>query len=270
MILGNLIAITQTSMKRMLAYSSIGQIGYVIIGIIVGDSNGGYASMITYMLFYISMNLGTFACIVSFGLRTGTDNIRDYAGLYTKDPYLALSLALCLLSLGGLPPLAGMDVNNIKTWLKKHSDNISALDRNMHHDSEFISMLMNNLSVKIESSHAQHSEAIGALGQENEQLLSDVKSMKTERDMIRREMKEINKTLEKLETDNMEAERMLEEAEDVISKLDAEMETSKKSSADTIAGLSSKHAKQAAVIGNTLVWPPIHTHLAPLHFVMVI
>nr|YP_009171644.1 NADH-plastoquinone oxidoreductase subunit 2 [Elaeagnus macrophylla]YP_009171659.1 NADH-plastoquinone oxidoreductase subunit 2 [Elaeagnus macrophylla]YP_009412566.1 NADH-plastoquinone oxidoreductase subunit 2 [Hippophae rhamnoides]YP_009412582.1 NADH-plastoquinone oxidoreductase subunit 2 [Hippophae rhamnoides]YP_009687246.1 NADH-plastoquinone oxidoreductase subunit 2 [Hippophae gyantsensis]YP_009687262.1 NADH-plastoquinone oxidoreductase subunit 2 [Hippophae gyantsensis]YP_009687331.1 NADH len=107
MILGNLIAITQTSMKRMLAYSSIGQIGYVIIGIIVGDSNGGYASMITYMLFYISMNLGTFACIVSFGLRTGTDNIRDYAGLYTKDPFLALSLALCLLSLGGLPPLAG-------------------------------------------------------------------------------------------------------------------------------------------------------------------
>ncbi|KAK7296844.1 hypothetical protein VNO77_49581 [Canavalia gladiata] len=106
MILGNLIAITQTSMKRMLAYSSIGQIGYVIIGIIVGDSNGGYASMITYTLFYISMNLGTFACIVSFGLRTGTDNIRDYAGLYTKDPFLALSLALCLLSLGGLPPLA--------------------------------------------------------------------------------------------------------------------------------------------------------------------
>nr|YP_001595552.1 NADH dehydrogenase subunit 2 [Lemna minor]YP_001595569.1 NADH dehydrogenase subunit 2 [Lemna minor]P0CC82.1 RecName: Full=NAD(P)H-quinone oxidoreductase subunit 2 A, chloroplastic; AltName: Full=NAD(P)H dehydrogenase, subunit 2 A; AltName: Full=NADH-plastoquinone oxidoreductase subunit 2 A [Lemna minor]P0CC83.1 RecName: Full=NAD(P)H-quinone oxidoreductase subunit 2 B, chloroplastic; AltName: Full=NAD(P)H dehydrogenase, subunit 2 B; AltName: Full=NADH-plastoquinone oxidoreductase subunit 2 B [ len=107
MILGNLIAITQTSMKRMLAYSSIGQIGYVIIGIIVGDSNDGYASMITYMLFYIAMNLGTFARIVLFGLRTGTDNIRDYAGLYTKDPFLALSLALCLLSLGGLPPLAG-------------------------------------------------------------------------------------------------------------------------------------------------------------------
>uniref|UniRef100_A0A251SWA3 Putative NAD(P)H-quinone oxidoreductase subunit 2 A protein n=1 Tax=Helianthus annuus TaxID=4232 RepID=A0A251SWA3_HELAN len=105
--IGNLIAITQTSMKRMLAYSSIGQIGYVIIGIIVGDSNDGYASMITYMLFYISMNLGTFACIVLFGLRTGTENIRDYAGLYTKDPFLALSLALCLLSLGGLPPLAG-------------------------------------------------------------------------------------------------------------------------------------------------------------------
>ncbi|KAL1120435.1 hypothetical protein V6Z11_D01G165200 [Gossypium hirsutum] len=95
MILGNLIAITQTSMKHMLAYSSIGQIRYVIIGIIVGDSNSGYASMITYMLFYISMNLGTFACIVLFGLRTETDNIQDYAGLYTKYPSLALSLALC-------------------------------------------------------------------------------------------------------------------------------------------------------------------------------
>nr|WOC91131.1 NADH-plastoquinone oxidoreductase subunit 2 [Utricularia cucullata]WOC91139.1 NADH-plastoquinone oxidoreductase subunit 2 [Utricularia cucullata] len=107
MILGNIIAITQTSMKRMLAYSSIGQIVYVIIGIIVGDSNDGYASMITYMLFYIAMNLGTFACIVLFSLRSRTDNIRDYAGLYTKDPFLALSLALCLLSLGFHKPLAG-------------------------------------------------------------------------------------------------------------------------------------------------------------------
>ncbi|KAG6793032.1 hypothetical protein POTOM_002206 [Populus tomentosa] len=79
MIVGNLIAITQTSMKHILANSSIGQIGYVIIGIIVGDSNGGYASIITYMLFYISMNLGTFACIVLFGLCTRIDNIRDYA-----------------------------------------------------------------------------------------------------------------------------------------------------------------------------------------------
>ncbi|KAI5652268.1 hypothetical protein M9H77_29455 [Catharanthus roseus] len=102
MILGNLIAITQTCMKHILAYLSICQIGYVIIGIIVGDSNDEYASMITYTLFYISMNLGTFSCIVLFGLRTGMDNIRDYAGLYTKDPFLALSLALCLLSLEGL------------------------------------------------------------------------------------------------------------------------------------------------------------------------
>jgi NAD(P)H-quinone oxidoreductase subunit 2 len=59
------------------------------------------------MMFYISMNLGTFACIVLFGLHTGTDNIWNYAGLYTNAPFLALSLALCLLSLGGLPPLVG-------------------------------------------------------------------------------------------------------------------------------------------------------------------
>nr|YP_011017415.1 NADH-plastoquinone oxidoreductase subunit 2 [Niphotrichum japonicum]WQF69103.1 NADH-plastoquinone oxidoreductase subunit 2 [Niphotrichum japonicum] len=106
MILGNLVAITQTSMKRMLAYSSISQIGYLIIGIITGDFNG-YASMIIYLLFYIFMNLGTFACIILFGLRTGTDNIRDYSGLILKDPLLTFSLVLCLLSLGGIPPLSG-------------------------------------------------------------------------------------------------------------------------------------------------------------------
>nr|QCD15669.1 NADH-plastoquinone oxidoreductase subunit 2 [Osmunda japonica] len=108
MILGNLIAVTQTSMKRMLAYSSISQIGYIIIGILAADSSNGYASMITYLLIHIFMNLGTFACIILFGSRTGTDNIRDYAGLYMKDPVLTLSLVLCLLSLGGIPPLAGL------------------------------------------------------------------------------------------------------------------------------------------------------------------
>nr|YP_010188880.1 NdhB [Callicladium imponens]QZJ47683.1 NdhB [Callicladium imponens] len=106
MILGNSVAITQTSMKRMLAYSSISQIGYLMIGIIIGDLNG-YTSMIVYLLFYIFMNLGTFACIILFGLRTGTDNIRDYSGLILKDPLLTFSLALCLLSLGGIPPLSG-------------------------------------------------------------------------------------------------------------------------------------------------------------------
>lgn len=106
MILGNLVAITQTSMKRMLAYSSISQIGYLMIGIIIGDFNG-YTSMIVYLLFYIFMNLGTFACIILFGSRTGTDNIRDYSGLILKDPLLTFSPALCLLSLGGIPPLSG-------------------------------------------------------------------------------------------------------------------------------------------------------------------
>uniref|UniRef100_UPI0030FF2B9F NADH-plastoquinone oxidoreductase subunit 2 n=1 Tax=Equisetum pratense TaxID=231681 RepID=UPI0030FF2B9F len=107
MILGNLIATTQKSMKRMLAYSSISQIGYIIIGIVAGEINDGHSSMIIYMFFYIFMNLGTFACTILVSLRTGTDNIRDYTGLYRKDPLLAFSLILCLLSLGGLPPLSG-------------------------------------------------------------------------------------------------------------------------------------------------------------------
>ncbi|KAJ8421987.1 hypothetical protein Cgig2_003620 [Carnegiea gigantea] len=63
--------------------------------------------ILTYMLLDISTNHITFACIVLFGLRTGTDNIRDYTGLYTKDPFLALSSAPCLLSCWGLPPLVG-------------------------------------------------------------------------------------------------------------------------------------------------------------------
>uniref|UniRef100_A0A1Y3BWM8 Putative NADH:quinone oxidoreductase/Mrp antiporter, membrane subunit n=1 Tax=Helianthus annuus TaxID=4232 RepID=A0A1Y3BWM8_HELAN len=96
------------SSKRMA--SSSGNPSYsfsMILGNLIAITQNKHETMITYMLFYISMNLGTFACIVLFGLRTGTENIRDYAGLYTKDPFLALSLALCLLSLGGLPPLAG-------------------------------------------------------------------------------------------------------------------------------------------------------------------
>ncbi|CAN6440726.1 unnamed protein product [Victoria cruziana] len=77
--------------------------------------------MITYMLFYISMNLKTFACIVLFGLRTGTDNIWDYARLYTKDSFLALSLALCLLSLGGISPLAGFFGKLYLFWCGWHA-----------------------------------------------------------------------------------------------------------------------------------------------------
>nr|YP_009427629.1 NADH-plastoquinone oxidoreductase subunit 2 [Woodsia polystichoides]ASU96396.1 NADH-plastoquinone oxidoreductase subunit 2 [Woodsia polystichoides] len=107
LILGNLIAVTQISMKRMLAYPSISQIGYIMIGVLAADPENGYASMITYTFIYILMNLGTFARITSFGLRTGTDNIKDYAGLYMKDPVLTFSPVLRSPSLGGIPPLSG-------------------------------------------------------------------------------------------------------------------------------------------------------------------
>ncbi len=106
LVLGNVVALTQTSMKRLLAYSSIAQAGFVMIGLIAG-TEAGYASMIFYLLVYLFMNLGGFICVILFTLRTGTDQISEYSGLYQKDPLLTLGLSICLLSLGGIPPLAG-------------------------------------------------------------------------------------------------------------------------------------------------------------------
>ncbi|MEM9808092.1 MAG: proton-conducting transporter membrane subunit, partial [Cyanobacteria bacterium P01_D01_bin.56] len=88
------------------AYSSIGQAGFMMIGLVIG-TDAGYASMIFYLMVYLFMNLGGFTCVILFSLRTGTDQISEYAGLYQKDPLLTLCLCLCLLSLGGIPPLAG-------------------------------------------------------------------------------------------------------------------------------------------------------------------
>lgn len=106
MVLGNVVALAQTSMKRLLAYSSIGQAGFVMIGLVIG-TDAGYASMIFYLMIYLFMNLGAFTCVILFSLRTGTDQISEYSGLYQKDPLLTLALSICLLSLGGIPPLAG-------------------------------------------------------------------------------------------------------------------------------------------------------------------
>jgi len=106
MVLGNVVALAQTSIKRMLAYSSIAQAGFVMIGLVAGTDNG-YSSMIFYLFIYLFMNLGAFSCIILFSLRTGTDQISEYAGLYQKDPLLTLCLSICLLSLGGIPPMAG-------------------------------------------------------------------------------------------------------------------------------------------------------------------
>jgi NADH:ubiquinone oxidoreductase subunit 2 (subunit N) len=114
MILGNSVAITQTSMKHMLAYSSISQIGYLMITIIAGDHNE-YASMMIYLLFYIFTNLRTFACIILFGLRTGIDNIRNYRGLFIKDFLLTLSFVLCLLS----SYLFHIQPNNQSKWFNQ-------------------------------------------------------------------------------------------------------------------------------------------------------
>ncbi|MCY7390461.1 MAG: NAD(P)H-quinone oxidoreductase subunit N [Leptolyngbyaceae cyanobacterium CAN_BIN12] len=106
MILGNVVALAQTSMKRLLAYSSIGQAGFVMIGLVVGTEDG-YASLVFYLMAYLFMNLGAFIGVILFSLRTGTDQISEYGGLYQKDPLLTLALSICLLSLGGIPPLVG-------------------------------------------------------------------------------------------------------------------------------------------------------------------
>ncbi|MEL6161835.1 MAG: NAD(P)H-quinone oxidoreductase subunit N [Cyanobacteria bacterium J06554_11] len=106
MVLGNVVALAQTSMKRLLAYSSIGQAGIIMIGFIIG-TDAGYSSVIFYLFIYLFMNLGAFTCVILFSLRTGTDQISEYSGLYQKDPLLTLCLSVCLLSLGGIPPLAG-------------------------------------------------------------------------------------------------------------------------------------------------------------------
>jgi NAD(P)H-quinone oxidoreductase subunit 2 len=104
--IGNLVALTQTSLKRMLGYSSVGQAGFLLIGIITGGEDG-YGSMFIYLLIYLFMNLGAFAGAIIFGLRTGSDQIKDLSGLGKKDPMLAIALSVALLSLGGIPPLAG-------------------------------------------------------------------------------------------------------------------------------------------------------------------
>jgi NAD(P)H-quinone oxidoreductase subunit 2 len=107
MVMGNLIALSQTSVKRMLAYSSIAHVGYILIGMVSGTQQG-LAAMMFYIIIYGFMNLGAFAGVLLFANETGTDNIDDFAGLMRKRPYLAMLMSICLLNLAGLPiPPAG-------------------------------------------------------------------------------------------------------------------------------------------------------------------
>lgn len=103
---GNLIAISQDNIKRMLGYSSIAQAGYILIGFAVGTPRGVEGALF-YILAYVLMNLGAFGCVVLISNSIKSDRIKDYAGLYKKDPAIAFMLAIFLLSLAGIPPLAG-------------------------------------------------------------------------------------------------------------------------------------------------------------------
>jgi NADH-quinone oxidoreductase subunit N len=107
MLLGAFAAISQTNIKRMMAYSSIGHIGYALIGLCVGDE-AGINGVLVYMGIYIFMNIGTFACILC--MRRGNrmvEDISDLAGLSKSQPLLAMALAIFMFSMAGIPPLAG-------------------------------------------------------------------------------------------------------------------------------------------------------------------
>jgi NADH-quinone oxidoreductase subunit N len=104
MTVGNLLAISQTNIKRLLAYSSIAHAGYALIGLVAVD---GTASVIFYLIAYVVTNLAAFAVIIIFSRNTGSDEISDYAGLSRRSPGLALVMLVAFLSLAGMPPFAG-------------------------------------------------------------------------------------------------------------------------------------------------------------------
>jgi NADH-quinone oxidoreductase subunit N len=106
MTVGNVAALTQTNMKRMLAYSSIAHAGYIMMGVVALSQNGARALMI-YLLAYLVMNLGAFLVVTLIHLHDGTFDLRDYPGLYRRSPFLTVAMAVFLLSLMGIPPLVG-------------------------------------------------------------------------------------------------------------------------------------------------------------------
>lgn len=103
---GNLMAIPQRNVKRFLAYSTISQAGYILVGF-VGASAAGLSSVIFYLLVYAVSNMAAFGVVAAFGRSTGSDALADYDGLARREPVLALVFLTALLSLAGIPPLAG-------------------------------------------------------------------------------------------------------------------------------------------------------------------
>jgi NADH-quinone oxidoreductase subunit N len=107
MIVGTVLGVAQTSLKRMLAYSSIAHAGYLLLGIIAG-TDLGKAAILYYLAAYAITNLGAFGVIALLGSRErDNDDLRDYAGLWYSHPGLATLMTISLLSLGGFPPTAG-------------------------------------------------------------------------------------------------------------------------------------------------------------------
>ena len=107
MIVGTVLGVAQTSLKRMLAYSSIAHGGYLLVGLVAGN-DVGKAAILYYLAAYALTNLGAFGVIALLGSRErANDDLRDYAGLWYTHPALATLMTIFLLSLGGFPPTAG-------------------------------------------------------------------------------------------------------------------------------------------------------------------
>ena len=107
MILGAFAAVAQTNIKRLMAYSSIGHVGYALVGVAAG-TQAGVSGVLIYLALYLFMNVGTFACILS--MRRGgrmVESIEDLAGLSRSHPQMAAALAAFMFSMAGVPPLAG-------------------------------------------------------------------------------------------------------------------------------------------------------------------
>ena len=106
MTLGNVAGLVQTNIKRLLAYSTIGQVGYLLIGFSV-NTPMGWSAMLVYLAAYLIMNLGAFACVVAVARDAQSESLEAFRGLAKRSPLLAACLAVFLLSLAGLPPFVG-------------------------------------------------------------------------------------------------------------------------------------------------------------------
>ncbi len=108
MLLGSFAAIGQKNIKRLMAYSSIGHMGYALVGLAAGNESG-VAGVLIYMAVYMGMTLGTFACILAMRRKEvgNVENVDDLAGLSSTNPFMALVLTALMFSLAGIPPLAG-------------------------------------------------------------------------------------------------------------------------------------------------------------------
>ncbi len=106
MTVGNVLALVQPNIKRMLAYSSIAHAGYVLVAFVAGGPDGVSAALF-YLLAYTVMNIGAFAVVLAVEAKEGSNQIGDYRGLADRHPYLAAAMTIFMLSLTGIPPTAG-------------------------------------------------------------------------------------------------------------------------------------------------------------------